>query len=141
MPIKAMQRTLEVATKTAILGEVRKQVDAILRDAAVDDRQRKLIVVAIDEALSPIVKYSEDKGYNQRVTLTLDVDDVRFKAAIDDPLNVFDINNCSDDELAKRVAIERTYRIGFFLIRQVVDEVSYTYRKGFENRLELIKFL
>ena len=31
--------------------------------------------------------------------------------------------------------------MGIFLMRQILDEITYVYKKGFENSLELIYFL
>ena len=31
--------------------------------------------------------------------------------------------------------------MGIFLIRRIMDEISYVYKKCFQNDLELIKFL
>jgi len=43
--------------------------------------------------------------------------------------------------MAESLAREKNYTMGIFLIRQIMDEISYVYRKGFQNELELIKFL
>ena len=75
-------------------------------------------------------------------TLTIDIDDVRFKATLVDSLNVFELRGgLNDTQMAENLAREKTYTMGIFLIRQVMDEISYVYRKGFQNELELIKFL
>jgi anti-sigma regulatory factor (Ser/Thr protein kinase) len=47
----------------------------------------------------------------------------------------------NETQMAENLAREKTYTMGIFLIRQIMDEISYTYRKGFQNELELIKFL
>ncbi len=31
--------------------------------------------------------------------------------------------------------------MGIFLLRQIMDEIQYTYRKGFQNDLELVRFI
>jgi anti-sigma regulatory factor (Ser/Thr protein kinase) len=47
----------------------------------------------------------------------------------------------SDALLAERFRQERSFTLGIFLIRQIMDEITYVYRKGFENQLEMICFL
>ena len=59
-----------------------------------------------------------------------------------DSLNVFELRGgLNDTQMAENLAREKSYTLGIFLIRQIMDEISYVYRKGFQNELELIKFL
>jgi hypothetical protein len=74
--------------------------------------------------------------------MTVDIDDVRFKAVLQDSLNVFDLGvGLSESQMVETLSREKSYTMGVSLIRQIMDEVSYVYRKGFQNELELIKFL
>ena len=114
----------------------------MLRDVAVPKREKDLIILAVDEAVSSIVRYARWKGVESQVTLTVDIDDVRFKAVLIDSANVFDLGGgLTDAQLAERVAKEKAHTMGVFLMRQILDEITYVYKKGFQNELELIKFL
>ena len=44
-------------------------------------------------------------------------------------------------ELRAHLENERKHQMGIFLMREVMDEVNYTYRKGFQNELTLVKFV
>jgi anti-sigma regulatory factor (Ser/Thr protein kinase) len=136
---KAVQKTITMPAHPKFLSEVRELLAEALGQLTMDKRDKDLIVLAVDEAVSSIVTYARYKGYNHDVSLTIDVDDVRFKASIVDSLNVFDLNGGMAD--ASKVAKERTFTMGIFLMRQIMDEIVYTYRKGFENELQLIRFL
>ena len=35
----------------------------------------------------------------------------------------------------------RKHELGVFLMRKLCDEVNYSFKKGFQNHLELLKFL
>ncbi len=136
---KTVQKTITMPAHPKFLNEVRQLLGETLKDVELTKRDKDLLVLAVDEAVSSIVTYARFKGYTHDVSLTIDVNEVRFKANIVDSLNVFDLNGGMHD--SAKIAQERTFTMGIFLMRQIMDEVVYTYRKGFENELTLIKFL
>jgi anti-sigma regulatory factor (Ser/Thr protein kinase) len=121
---------------------VRTLLAETLEDVPVSKREKDLLILAVDEAVSSVVRYARFKGFDNQVTLSIDIDDVRFKAVLQDSLNVFELGGgLNERQMAERIAKEKSYTMGIFLMRQIMDEVSYVYRKGFQNDLELIKFL
>ena len=139
---RTIHRTISMPCQTGFLQEVRSLIKRSLADAGVSGKKADWIILAVDEAVSSIVRYANYKGYDHDVSLDVDVDDVRFKAVVHDSLNVFDLNGgLTGDALTERVARERSFTLGIFLIRQIMDEISYSYKKGFENTLEMICFL
>jgi serine/threonine-protein kinase RsbW len=140
--IKTVQKTVGVPAHPRHLSEVRALVERALTEAGVPKRTADLLVVAVDEAVSSIVHYAKFKKLDTEITLSVDVDDVRFKATIVDSMNVFTYDGGPSDT-ARREVIEkeRAHGLGIFLMRRIMDEILYTYRKGFENELVLIRFL
>ena len=136
---KTILKTITMPPHPKFLNEVRELLRDTLAEIKLEKRGKDLLVLAVDEAVSSIVTYARYKGYSHDVSVTIDINDVRFKASIVDSLNVFEINGGMADPT--RLAKERTFTMGIFLMRQIMDEVVYTYRKGFENELQLIKFL
>lgn len=128
--------TLErvVRDHPAELAKIREELSDLLGPTTI--KGASTLVLAVDEALSSIMNYNHEKGFKQDVLLTISVDDVRFKATLIDPRTEFGLNSSYQS-----LHGDRKYKISFYLICQVMDEVSYSYRRGFENRLELIKFL
>jgi anti-sigma regulatory factor (Ser/Thr protein kinase) len=120
---------------------VRSEVSKLLFETNTSEEFRRQFLLAVDEAVSSVIFYCIDKGYKQKITLTIDADDIRVKATVDDPMNVFEINNCDETELAQRIAFERRYGLSLFLMRHLIDEITYSYKKGFENSLVLAKFI
>lgn len=140
--IKTVQKTLGVPAHPRHLSEVRSLVEETLKEAGVPRRTADLIVVAVDEAVSSIVHYAKYKKQETEITLSVDVDDVRFKATIVDAMNVFPYEGGPSDSARRDLAEkERAHGLGIFLMRKIMDEILYTYRKGFENELVLIRFL
>jgi len=139
---KAIQKTISKPCHPKFLNEVRALLNETLAEVPFSRREKDLLILAVDEAVSSVVQYARYKGFQNQITLTVDIDDVRFKARIEDSLNVFEFaGGLNDTQIAERVAREKGYTMGIFLIRQIMDEISYVYRKGFQNELELIKFL
>jgi anti-sigma regulatory factor (Ser/Thr protein kinase) len=139
---KAIQKTISKPCHPKFLNEVRTLLNETLAEVPASRREKDLIILAVDEAVSSVVQYARYKGFQNQITLSVDIDDVRFKARIEDSLNVFEMaTGLNDTQLAERVAREKGYTMGIFLMRQIMDEISYVYRKGFQNELELIKFL
>lgn len=136
---KSIQKTISLPSHPKYLSEVRALLEETLLQAGVPAHEKDLIILAVDEAISSIIHHARFKGYENEVTLSIDVDDVRFKAVVVDSLNVFDFG--PEGHLPERLEKERSFAMGIFLIRTIMDEISYTYRKGFENHFELIKFL
>jgi anti-sigma regulatory factor (Ser/Thr protein kinase) len=137
-----VQKTISTPCHPKFLNEVRTLLTEALSAVPIPRREKDLIVLAVDEAVSSVVHYARFKGFESQITLSVDIDDVRFKATLVDSLNVFELGGAmSEIQLAERVAREKGHTLGIFLIRQIMDEISYVYRKGFQNELELIKFL
>lgn len=137
-----IQRTISKPCHPRFLNEVRAMLAEMLQDVAVPKREKDLIILAVDEAVSSVVRYARWKGLESQVTLAVDIDDVRFKAVLVDSANVFELGGgLSEAQLAERIAKEKSHTMGVFLMRQILDEITYVYKKGFQNELELIKFL
>lgn len=135
-----LRRQVKVVCRPEVLSDLRARVEELLSSTAVPQHDRELIIHAVDEAVTSVVQYACHKGYDQEITLTLDVDDVRFKAVLNDSLNVFEFAE-GGLGLTDLLARERSFQLGIFLIRRIMDEITYTYRRGFENQLEMIYFL
>ena len=139
---KLIQKTISKPCHPKFLNEVRALLSETLTEALIPQREKDLIVLAVDEAVSSVVHYARFKGLQNEITLSVDIDDVRFKAVLVDSLNVFELGGgLSESQVAEKVARERSFTLGVFLMRQIMDEISYVYRKGFQNDLELIRFL
>lgn len=137
-----VQKTITMPCDARFLHKVRILLNEVLSQAELPPREKDLLILAVDEAVSSVVRYARYKGFQNDLTLTVDIDDVRFKATLVDSLNVFDLaNGLNADQLAQKVAKEKSFTLGIFLIRRIMDEITYVYRKGFQNELEMIRFL
>lgn len=143
--MSTLVRDLTVSNDTANLQQVRAFVADAISESELSGRSRSLMVLAADEAVTSIIRNAVrvaggDDG-NGLCHVTVDVDATRVRIVIDDSGADPDLTTLSDSELQSHIAEGRQNEIGIFLIRAIVDEINYVYRKGFQNVLEIVKFV
>src|SRR5215204_5230009 len=94
---KLIQKTISKPCHPKFLNEVRGLLGETLAEVALSRRDKDLLILAVDEAVSSVVQYARYKGFQSQVTLTIDIDDVRFKANLVDSLNVFEMSGGLND--------------------------------------------
>ncbi|MFA5793521.1 MAG: ATP-binding protein [Candidatus Brocadiia bacterium] len=134
---KSLQESLTFACHPKYLAQVRRLVSKIWKQDRLPEREGRLVALAVDEALSAIVRHAIGTKRPGNIDVVIHIDDVRFKAVITDNTNGNHINY-TDPKVVKN---ERQYQMGVYLISAIMDEVEYSYRKGFQNELSLIKFI
>jgi anti-sigma regulatory factor (Ser/Thr protein kinase) len=143
--MSTLVRDLTVSNDTANLQQVRAFVSDVIRESALTARARALMVLAADEAVTSIirnaVRAAGGETGNGLCHVSVDVDATRVRIVIDDSGADPDLTTLSEAELHKHIAEGREKEIGIFLIRAIVDEINYTYRKGLQNQLEIVKFV
>jgi anti-sigma regulatory factor (Ser/Thr protein kinase) len=119
---------LAIEAHPANLAMVRSFVASTLRDARLTPRERSLLVLAVDEALTSLLLDAQDRGAEGHCVVSVDVDDVRVRVCVDDRTG-----SGAEWRPARR-------EMGLFLMRAVVDEIAFSARRGRSSRLELVKF-
>jgi anti-sigma regulatory factor (Ser/Thr protein kinase) len=141
MDAKTSTKELTFAADPRHLQEARAAVTAMWTEHALDARDGYLVTSAVDEALASIIDHARGTNRQGDVRLTLDLDETRFKAVIEDFTNHCDSSGMMDAELKAHLEVERKHQLGIFLMREIMDEVNYTFKKGFQNELTLVKFV
>ncbi|MCI0340722.1 MAG: ATP-binding protein [Planctomycetales bacterium] len=136
-----LTKDITVPNHTRSLSEVRSFVAEAVHESALSRREKDLVVLAADEALTSIIHHAHAAGRDGTCHVTVDVDDVRVRILIDDSGRDFDMGAVSDEDLRSQIEKARQYEMGIFLLRAILDEINYTFRKGFQNQLELVKFV
>ncbi len=131
---------IRIQTSTDRLQEVRELTADLCEEAGMVEDVAKLIVVAIDEAVTNIVNHAQAIDHHGDVRIRLDVNDVRFRALIEDFTNGTTINTSKEEEETSYLKESKRHKLGIFLMQRILDEINYTFKKGFQNDLELIYF-
>jgi anti-sigma regulatory factor (Ser/Thr protein kinase) len=141
VPNKVVQKTLTMPCHPKYLSEVRNLLKEAMADIPLNDRDKNLIVLGVDEALGSVIQYGRERNIGNEITLTIDIDEVRFKATLVDSWTDGDLGALSGPALDERLDQDRKYKLSLHLMRLIMDEITYNYKKGFQNELEIVKFL
>ncbi|MDI6732640.1 MAG: ATP-binding protein [Planctomycetota bacterium] len=123
------------------LVTIRRIVSKMWRDNNLPLKEMRMVTLAVDEAVSSITEHAKAVKQSGNINIHLDINDIRFKAVVQDNIPYFDLDKLSQIERNTLLLKEKHYQIALYLITTLMDEVSYTYKKGFENELHLIKFI
>lgn len=139
--IQTTRRELDVPIDTRSLAPLRDFVREVLTEGKVGEKPARQVIIAIDEACSSIILNAREHGANGNLRLLIDIDPTRVKISIHDTANDYDVGEVTREELLQEFTRSKKNELGTFLIRRVMDEFTYIFRKGFQSEIEMIKFL
>lgn len=116
-----------------------ERVEPLLRDTLADVglpvERKELICRSVEETLRSLARYSDYKGLEHDLAVSIEVGGGRFKVVLADSLTDFAWTGLMAEDLA---ASEKPWRMGVETAQAVMDEISYTYKKGARSELELV---
>jgi serine/threonine-protein kinase RsbW len=138
-----IHRELVVPNDTQYLATVRGEVTKVVEQSAFGQRDQKLLILAVDEAVTNIMEHAYDNDLEGEldVELILEADASRFEVIIRDSGKEFDPSTVDIPDIAAHVGKGQKHGLGIFLIRQIMDEINYTYVHGEKNQLQMIKYV
>jgi anti-sigma regulatory factor (Ser/Thr protein kinase) len=139
--IQTIRRELDVPVDKRSMAPLREFVREVLAEAQVGKADARQIVIGIDEVCSAIILHAEPLKATGSLQVLIDVDPTRVKVRVADTANDYDAGDVTRDELLQDYTRGKQTEIGLFLVRRIMDEFTYTYRKGFQSEIEMIKFL
>jgi serine/threonine-protein kinase RsbW len=139
--IQTTRRELDVPLETRSLAPLREFVRDALSGSGLGTQTSRAMVIAIDEACSSIILNAKANGASGNLHLAIDIDRTRIKVHVADTGNDYDMGDLSREELLREFTRSKKNELGTFLIRRIVDEFTYAFKKGFQSELTMIKFL
>ena len=136
-----VHKELVAPNDTRHLVKIREVTEEAARYAAFDERDVGRIVLAVDEAVSNIMEHAYeacDEGGDIRVAI--DVDEARFEVVITDSGKEFNPAGIEVPDMTEHVRQGKKKGLGIFLMRQIMDEVKYTFVQGLRNELRMVKY-
>jgi anti-sigma regulatory factor (Ser/Thr protein kinase) len=137
--MKVLTRDITVPNSTASLEQVRQFVSSFLAESSFGERDRRLLVLAIDETVTSNIRFSEAMDRRGDSTVSLDLTEDCLRVRIVDTGQ--DRDPDSTEGFEAHVRRTRQYEMGIFLVQQIMDEIHYIFRKGFQNEMELVRFV
>jgi len=138
-----IQRKLVIPCDASELKKAREFIREVVELSKLDNSEHNMVVLAIDEALSNVIEHAYQNS-TVETTRTVEVEfigtEAQLETVISDQGTYFDPSNIPDIDMEDHVKKRKKNGLGIFMIRQIMDEIEYTYKDGVRNTLRLIKY-
>ncbi len=133
---------LVVSNETANLANVREFVLANLRKTGLPEVEHGKIVLAVDEAVSNIMRHAYEKSAKgtRTIEILFSADQEKIRLILIDSGKEFDPTEIGDPNIFEHARLGKRYGLGLFLMRRIMDEVKFVFRAGIENMLTMVKY-
>lgn len=131
-----------IANETGNLTQLRAFVTEVAEEIQIPAMERNKIILAVDEAVSNIIEHAYDSFSAGRNTIQIKFESESefVKITIIDSGREFDPTEIKDPDIKIHITEGRKNGLGIFLMRQIMDEVRYTFKAGEENQLIMVKY-
>jgi len=129
--------TLEVPSCPSYLPLVRAIVNHLGELGGLDAPTAKAVVLAVDEAVTNIIKYGYEGDYQQKIIMTTRFSSDRIEITIRD----FGKKTPPEQIRSRHLDDIKPGGLGVFLIKEIMDEVAYTPCEDAGMELRLVKYL
>jgi anti-sigma regulatory factor (Ser/Thr protein kinase) len=132
-------KTVQFAAKFEYLDEIREFVGEVARAGGFTDKDVYNIQLATDEAASNIIEHAYEKIVDGKLELSCGVRDDAITIILVDHGESFDPSEIPLPDLKADLSNRKIGGLGIFLMRKLMDEVSYEVTAGKGNVLTMIK--
>ena len=132
-------KTVQFAAKFEYLDEIREFVGAIARAGGFTDKDVYNIQLATDEAASNIIEHAYEKISDGVLELSCGVRDDLITIILIDHGESFDPSEIPLPDLKADLSNRKIGGLGIFLMRKLMDDVSYEVKTGKGNILTMTK--
>jgi len=134
---------LEVSNETGNLACVRDFIFDNLRKTMLSTSEHGKIVLAVDEAVSNIMRHAyEDFNKGTRtIQIVFKCDSEKITLTLKDSGKEFDPTVVKTPDIYEHAKLGKRYGLGLFLMRRIMDEVKFVFRAGIENMLTMVKYV
>ncbi len=134
-----MTGELRVKSKTENLSEIRDFVSSNANNAGIPAATIENIILAVDEACTNIIKHAYKLSPEGEIIIKIDYDNEKFTVTIIDYGKSFDPDQVPLPDLQKYYREHRVGGLGMYLMKSLMDDVSYTSVPGKYNKVLLSK--
>ena len=136
-----IQDSIVVEAQTENLHKVREFMSRNVQASALSELDRNKVVLAVDEAVANIMRHAYSGAGSGEVQIAVSANEEKFEITILDSGSMFDPNDVKEPDMMEHVRLGKKSGLGIFLMRQIMDEVTYNFREGSRNRLHLVKYV
>lgn len=139
--ITQITRTESFRTSTGNLELIRNFVINNLRLIEVSDELIDNITLAVDEACTNVIKHAYDKSDEGRMLIKLDFDSPKLNISVIDYGRGFDPSKLPIPNIKEYYKAHKVGGWGIYLMKSLMDEVSFNFEPGVKNEIALIKYI
>ena len=132
-------KTIQFAAQFEYLDEIREFVGEIARNGGFSDKDVYNIQLATDEAASNIIEHAYEDRPDGILELSCGVQGDAITIILIDRGESFDPSNVPAPDLKADLSDRKIGGLGLFLMRKLMDEVSYEPRADKSNVLTMVK--
>ncbi|MHC4199523.1 MAG: ATP-binding protein [Planctomycetota bacterium] len=138
---KPVCKNIRIPNETSYLAAVREAVREVVLGSDFPDEELNRLTLAVDESVTNVMEhaYENDLEGEMFIEVALEATDLEFVACIRDWGSAFDPTAVPAPDLSAHVREGRRHGLGIFLIRQIMDEATYTSDADGCNELKLVK--
>lgn len=135
---KATTYRKKVNASTHNLSAIREFVSKHAENQGFSAQKVADIQLAVDEAYTNIIKHAYKNDSNKEVVINLEFDDDKMVVTLTDHGVGFDIEKYKRPDLKRQIEKKKRGGMGVYLIRKLMDEVTYNI-KNQKNILRMSK--
>lgn len=133
-----MKKSLVLSNDVRQIPELAAFVETLAEEIALDPGLAMGLNLALEEAVTNVMMYAYPAGVAGRVELDVDAEPDRLVFELRDSGTPFDPTQAPDADITLGVEERPIGGLGIFLVRRIMDSVTYT-RRGEKNILTLTK--
>ncbi len=141
MKLGPEMKGMNILSHTRNLTKVRRFVSQFLVERGLSGEEVDEIKLAIDEAVTNIIEHAYQFQKGKKIYIQLKLDGNRFYASLHDRGGSFAWEKVPEPDLEKYVVEERDGGLGVFLIKNLMDRVTYRHKEGGYNEMVMVKHL
>ena len=130
-----MEKRFELNASSEVLSPFRKELRQILSHAGWEKKTTEEILLAVDEALTNIIRHAY-QGSSGKMMVSVLASDDKIEIVLEDRGMKFDPTQVPSPELPRH----RPGGLGIHFIRTIMDQMIYDDQDPAGNRLRLIKY-
>lgn len=129
-----MEKRFELNASSEVLSPFRKELRQVLNEAGWEKKTAEEILLAVDEALTNIIRHAYQGGAGT-ITVSIRMADDKIEIILEDRGKKFDPTQVPPPELPRH----KPGGLGVHFIRSIMDQMIYDDQGPKGNRLRLIK--
>ncbi len=134
------QERLVITSEMKFLGYVRDFILGFIRKNSLPAELENKVILAIDEAVANVIEHAYEEKNIGYIDILADIDERKLSFTICDNGKSFKPKLMKKLDIQEFIKSGKKGGLGIFLMRQVMDEVKYTFKNG-QNQVCLIKYI